>query len=92
MGKVDPEAWEKTIVTAPSTRSVAVPAKVATVPALLAASRLRDFGAVIIAGGTVSTTLITKHETVEVSVAFVALGGLLCAAGLLLGRAWRPIP
>ena len=38
------------------------------------------------------TTLITKHETVEVSVAFVALGGLLCAAGLLLGRAWRPIP
>jgi Ca-activated chloride channel family protein len=38
------------------------------------------------------TTLITKHEPVEVSVAFVALGGLLCAAGLLLGRAWRPIP
>ena len=33
-----------------------------------------------------------KHEPVEVSVAFVALGGLLCAASLLLGRAWRPIP
>jgi Ca-activated chloride channel homolog len=38
------------------------------------------------------TRLITKHEPVEVSVAFVALGGLLCAASLLLGRAWRPIP
>lgn len=38
------------------------------------------------------TTLITKLSTVEVSVAFVALGGLLAAAALLLGRAWRPLP
>ncbi len=38
------------------------------------------------------TRLITKHETTEVSVAFVALGGLLFGASLLLGRAWRPIP
>ena len=38
------------------------------------------------------TNLITKHETVEVSVAFVALGGLLAAAALFLGRAWRPLP
>ncbi|HYO44109.1 MAG TPA: VWA domain-containing protein [Candidatus Limnocylindrales bacterium] len=38
------------------------------------------------------TTLITKREPVEVSVGFVALGGLLAAIGLLLGRAWRPLP
>ena len=38
------------------------------------------------------TTLITKREPVEVSVGFVALGGLLAALGLLLGRAWRPLP
>jgi Ca-activated chloride channel family protein len=38
------------------------------------------------------TTLITKHEVVEVSVAFVGLGGLLCALAFLLGRAWRPLP
>lgn len=38
------------------------------------------------------TTLITRREPVEVSVGFVALGGLLAAAGLLLGRAWRPLP
>ena len=38
------------------------------------------------------TSLITKHEAVEVSVAFVGLGGLLAAASLLLGRAWRPLP
>ena len=38
------------------------------------------------------TTLITKHEVVEVSVGFVGLGGLLCAVALLLGRAWRPLP
>jgi Ca-activated chloride channel family protein len=38
------------------------------------------------------TTLVTKREPVEISVAFVALGGLLAAAGLLLGRAWRPLP
>ncbi len=38
------------------------------------------------------TNLITKNEPVEVSVGFVALGGLLAAGGLLLGRAWRPLP
>jgi Ca-activated chloride channel homolog len=38
------------------------------------------------------TTLITKHEVVEVSAGFVGLGGLLAAIALLLGRAWRPLP
>lgn len=35
---------------------------------------------------------ITHHEAVEVSVAFVGLGALLCGVSLLLGRAWRPLP
>jgi len=38
------------------------------------------------------TTLITKHEVVDVSVFLVGLGGLLSAAALLLGKAWRPLP
>jgi Ca-activated chloride channel family protein len=38
------------------------------------------------------TSLITRNEVVEVSVAFVGLGALLCGASLLLGRAWRPLP
>ncbi len=38
------------------------------------------------------TTVVTKREPVEVSVGFVALGGLLAGLGLLLGRAWRPLP
>lgn len=38
------------------------------------------------------TSLITKHEVVEVSVAFVALGAVLAAVSVLLGRAWRPFP
>jgi len=38
------------------------------------------------------TTLITKHEVVEVSVGFVGLSSLLGAAAFLLGRAWRPLP
>jgi Ca-activated chloride channel family protein len=38
------------------------------------------------------TALIVRQEVVEVSVAFVGLGGLLAAAALLLGRAWRPLP
>jgi Ca-activated chloride channel homolog len=38
------------------------------------------------------TTLITKHEVVDVSVFLVGLGGLLSAATLLLGKAWRPLP
>ena len=36
--------------------------------------------------------LITKHEVMEISVAFVALGVLLVALAILLGQAWRPIP
>jgi Ca-activated chloride channel homolog len=38
------------------------------------------------------TKLITKHEVVEISVAFVGLGGLLCGLAFLLGKAWRPLP
>ncbi len=38
------------------------------------------------------TTLITRHEVVEISSAFVGLGGLLAAFALLLGRVWRPLP
>jgi Ca-activated chloride channel homolog len=38
------------------------------------------------------TNLITKHEVVELSVGFVAIGLLLAGSGLLLGRAWRPLP
>ncbi len=38
------------------------------------------------------TSLITKHETIEISVGFVALALGLAALGVLLGRAWRPLP
>jgi Ca-activated chloride channel family protein len=38
------------------------------------------------------TSLITRHEVVEVGVAFVAVGGILAALAILLGRAWRPLP
>jgi Ca-activated chloride channel family protein len=38
------------------------------------------------------TSIITRHEPVELSVGFVALAGLLAAGGVLLGRAWRPLP
>ena len=38
------------------------------------------------------TSLIARHDVVEVSVTFVALGGLLAALAFLLGRAWRPLP
>jgi Ca-activated chloride channel family protein len=38
------------------------------------------------------TNLITKHEVVELSVGFVAIGLLLAGTGMLLGRAWRPLP
>ena len=38
------------------------------------------------------TTLITKHEVVELSVGFVAGAGVLVALAFLLGRAWRPLP
>jgi Ca-activated chloride channel homolog len=38
------------------------------------------------------TNVIFREEPVEVSVGFVALGSLLAGVGLLLGRAWRPLP
>src|SRR4051812_27507324 len=38
------------------------------------------------------TSLITRHEVQDVAFAFLALGGALAAAALLLARAWRPLP
>ena len=38
------------------------------------------------------TSLITKHEVTEISVAFVILGAALIGMALLLGQAWRPLP
>jgi Ca-activated chloride channel family protein len=38
------------------------------------------------------TSLITKHEVMEISVAFAAIGVLLVAVAILLGQAWRPLP
>ena len=38
------------------------------------------------------TNPITKRKALEISVGFGGLGGLLAAIGLLLGRAWRPLP
>jgi Ca-activated chloride channel family protein len=38
------------------------------------------------------TSLIMKHEVMEISVAFAALGALLVALAILLGQAWRPLP
>jgi Ca-activated chloride channel homolog len=38
------------------------------------------------------TYLITKHEVLEISVAFAALGALLAAAAVTLGLAWHPLP
>ena len=38
------------------------------------------------------TATITRAETVELTVAFVALGVALVGVGLLLARAWRPLP
>lgn len=38
------------------------------------------------------TNLITKHELMEVSVIFVALGALLLVLAIVLGHAWRPLP
>jgi Ca-activated chloride channel homolog len=38
------------------------------------------------------TSLITKHEAVEVTVAFVVTGTVLAALAVVLGRAWRPLP
>jgi len=39
-----------------------------------------------------SPTTITRAETVELTVGFVALGVALVGVGLLLARAWRPLP
>jgi Ca-activated chloride channel family protein len=38
------------------------------------------------------TYLITKHETVEISVAFAALGALLAIAAIYLALIWHPLP
>ncbi|HET9755225.1 MAG TPA: VWA domain-containing protein [Candidatus Limnocylindrales bacterium] len=38
------------------------------------------------------TNLITRHEIMEISVIFVALGAVLVAIAILLGQAWRPLP
>jgi Ca-activated chloride channel homolog len=38
------------------------------------------------------TDLITKHEVMEISVAFAALGVVLVGLAILLGQAWRPLP
>ena len=38
------------------------------------------------------TTLITRSETVELSVVFVGIGTALAGVALLLARAWRPLP
>jgi Ca-activated chloride channel family protein len=38
------------------------------------------------------TYLITKHETREISVAFVAIGALLAAIAILLSLIWHPLP
>ena len=38
------------------------------------------------------TYLILKHEVVEVTVVFAAVGVLLAGLALLLGQAWRPMP
>jgi len=38
------------------------------------------------------TSLIVKHETTEVSVAFTALGTLLAGLAILLGLLWHPLP
>ncbi len=38
------------------------------------------------------TNLIMKHEVMEISVVFAAIGALLIALAILLGQAWRPLP
>jgi Ca-activated chloride channel family protein len=38
------------------------------------------------------TYLITRHETIEISVIFAALGALLVSCGILLSMLWRPLP
>jgi len=43
-------------------------------------------------GGMVATSLIMKHEVVELSVGFVGIGALLAVLALLLAQVWRPLP
>src|SRR5258708_18693331 len=38
------------------------------------------------------TYLITKHETLEISVAFVAIGALFAALAVILSMLWHPLP
>jgi Ca-activated chloride channel homolog len=38
------------------------------------------------------TNLIMRHEVMEISVAFAAIGAILVALAVLLGQAWRPLP
>jgi len=40
----------------------------------------------------VATSLIMKHEVVELSVGFVGIGALLAVLALLLAQVWRPLP
>jgi len=38
------------------------------------------------------TSLITRHETTELSVVFAALGALLAALAMMLSQLWSPLP
>ena len=38
------------------------------------------------------TYLITKHETREISVGFVAIGALLAVIAMALSLIWHPLP
>ena len=38
------------------------------------------------------TSLITKHDVMEISVVFVALGAVLAVLAMFLAQVWRPLP
>jgi hypothetical protein len=38
------------------------------------------------------TSLITRHETTEISVIFAALGALLAGLAIFLSMLWHPLP
>jgi Ca-activated chloride channel homolog len=38
------------------------------------------------------TDLILRHEVVEISVVFTAVGVVLVALAIILGQAWRQLP
>ncbi len=38
------------------------------------------------------TNLITRPETLEISVAFTAIGAFLAASAILLSLLWHPLP